>query len=214
MKLTKISSAHWCAACVFVAIFGWLNGASARVIVSERTVYYSVSGSTGKQLAISIQKRGPKLSRSSRAISTSHAIATTKTELKVRNIKPVVRGGRCKIASAEVRLKLTYTLPRWRGSRRASKEVRRNWERFVAEVKNHELEHGRISKQFAADIDREIKRASGRVSRKCKNFGDRSVRKFNSLKRRADRRHARFDRREGRRFAKVRRLQRALVNSE
>jgi len=178
--------------------------ANAGLRIKERTKYYSISGKTGKQLFRSIGRKGPR---------RGHAIATTRTDVKVRNIRTKKRGRSCIVTRADVIVTLTYTLPRWRGSRRASKRVRRSWNAFAARVNRHERKHGQISKKYAKKLYREIRRMKGRVSRNCRDFGDRAARRIAKLQSQADREHARFDRREASSRARVRRLQVALIKA-
>lgn len=196
------------AAVTILLAFSLVNTASARVIIKERTKYYTVTGKTGQQVFKSIVRRGPKL----RLIG--HAIATTTTKIRLRNIKPVVNKRECKIANVDVLVDITYRLPRWKGSRRASAKLRNNWNQFNAQVVKHEQTHGRISREYAREIEKKIKATRGRASRKCKNFGKRQLRSIKRLQRSIQKRHARFDRREGRASARIRRLQKALLVSK
>ncbi len=191
------------------AVLFWTSSqAYARVIITERTTFYNVSGKTGPQLFRSITRRGPRVS------GVGHAIATTSSSLQVRNIKTSVRGRKCRIVSADVVLKLVYRYPRWQNQRTASARVRKNWERFAQQVRKHELKHGSISKKFARNLERQIKRISGRVSRGCRDFGLRSSRAIARLERNHARAHMRFDRRENRAFSRIRRLQSTLILSQ
>lgn len=192
------------AATAFIFAVIAVDSANAGLRIKERTKYYSITGKTGKQLFGSITRRGPR---------RGHAIATTRTSVKVRNLRTKVRGRRCVVRSADVIVNLTYTLPRWRASRRASKRVRNSWNAFAARVKRHEDVHGQISKKYAKRLYREILRMKGRVSRKCSDFGKRAARRIAKLQRQADREHARFDRRENQQRARVRRLQFALLKA-
>ncbi len=195
------------AAATIVLAYSLVNTASARVIINERTKYYSVSGKNGPQLFKSILRRGPKVR------SVGHAIAATRSELKIRNIKTFVNKRECKITNVDVIMNITYTLPRWNGSRRASATVQNNWKKFNARVVKHEQTHGRISREYAREIEKKIKSTRARVSRNCKDFGERQLRSLSRLQRVITRRHARFDRREGRRGARIRMLQRSLIKS-
>ena len=177
--------------------------AAAKVVVRERTRYYTVSGKTGAQLLASIGRRG------SRGAGARHAIATTQIAMQTK-VKPVIRGSRCVYANTTVILNLTYRYPRWKGERRASPRVRKAWKQFLARVVAHERNHGRIAKKYAARIDREFRRTSRSVRSGCADRGGRQARRFARLMAAHDREHRRFDRRESRASARVRRLQRAL----
>ena len=189
------------------ATFFSVNPSDARVKISERTKYYSVSGKNGKQLFRSISRKGRKLKNG------DHAIASTQMTVKIRNLKTKVRGRRCVVRRVDVVVKMIYTYPRWHRNKRAPKKVRRNWAKFMKLVRKHEAHHGRINRQYAKALERQIKSTSGRVSKGCKDFGRGSIRKFKRLQRKFDRKHRRFDSREARASARVRRLQRALLAS-
>ncbi|MEE9314024.1 MAG: DUF922 domain-containing protein [Rhizobiaceae bacterium] len=184
----------------------WTNPAVAKARIIERTKYYSVSGRTGKQLFKSIVRRGPKLKK------TGHAIATTHTKIKITNVKVSIKGRYC-VVKADVKVTLVYTLPKWRGSKRASKKLRRKWKKFNKLVQKHEATHGRISREYARELDRKINKLSGRVSKGCKDFGRRSKRSIRLIQKNFIKRHFSFDRREGRARSRIRRLQKALLVS-
>ena len=192
----------WLSAIVFAVTT--VGSANAGLRIKERTQYYSITGKTGKQLFRSIGRRGPR---------RGHAIATTKTSVKIRNIRTKKRGRSCVVTRADVIVTLTYTLPRWRGSTRASRRVRKRWNAFAARVNRHEKKHGQISKNYAKKLYREIRRMKGRVSRNCRDFGKRAERRIVKLQSQAERQHALFDRREDRSSARVRRLQVALISA-
>ncbi len=190
-----------------LAFFFATQSGHARVIVKERTTYYTVTGKTGAALFKSISRRGPRLGRS------RHAIATTTSNIQVRNLKTKVRRGRCVVQSVNVVLNLTYRYPRWRNQRGASPRVRRAWKKFMARARKHELTHGRISKEHARQIDRTVRGFKGRVSRKCNDFAKGAKRKFARLNRQANRKHERFDRREASVRSRSTRLQIALYKA-
>ncbi len=181
--------------------------AIARVKISERTKYYSVSGRTGKQLFKSIVRRGPKLRRQ------GHAIATTTTYFEIKRLKTGIKGRRCVVKSVDLIVTINYKFPRWRNAKRASKKVRRNWAKFYKSVKRHEATHGRNSRDYAKKLHARIRKATGRVSRGCNNFGRTTLRAIKRLERSFHRRDRRFDRREGWAFSRIRRLQNALLIS-
>lgn len=187
------------------SLSSFVEDADAKVRISERTKYYTVTGSTGRQLFKSITRRGPR---------KGHAIATTRSLVQVKNMKFAKRGSRCVVSSADVIVNLTYTLPRWKGSRRASPKLRRNWEGFSRLVKKHEDTHGRITREYARRLHKKVLGFTGRVSRGCADFGKRSQRALKLLQKGHRARHVRFDRREGRARSRVRRLQKAVITTQ
>lgn len=206
MGLTFVNKLGVCAL-AFSWILVFAVPANSKVKISERTKYYSVSGKTGAQMFRSITRRGPKTRRD------GHAIATTKTSIKFRNIKTAIEGRVCVIKNIDVILNLTYTLPRWRGSRHASPKTRKNWEKFLALVEKHEATHGRISREYARKLHARMKRLTGKVSRGCEDFGKFHSRSLRLAEKEFTRRHRAFDRREGRASSRIRRLQKSLHGS-
>ena len=188
---------------VMVATIATAEYALARVVVKERTRYYTVSGKTGAQLLASIRRRG------SRGAGARHAIATTRIAMSVQT-RQVVRGSRCVYAGTTVVLNLTYSYPRWANQRGASPRVRQAWKRFLGRVQAHERRHGAIAKRYAARVDQELRRTRRSVRNGCRDTGNRQSRRFARLAAQHERQHIAFDRREARAGARVRRLQRAL----
>lgn len=182
--------------------------ADARVIIKERTKYYSLRGNNGRQLYKSIGKRGPK------GKNGRHAIAQTRTKFAVKRIKTGIKGGRCVVKSADVIVDITYLIPRWNAGRKASPKIRAVWKKFQARAIRHENKHGDINKKFAKEVERELLGTRARVSSGCKNFGDRAMKRIGRLSKRAARRHRSFDRREAWAISRSARLQRALYRSE
>ncbi len=181
--------------------------ALAKVTVTERIKTYPITGSNGAEIARSIVKRGL------RASNTNHAIASTSTSMKIVNVDSAIRRSRCVVTDVHVRLDLVYTYPHWRDRNRASPAVQRAWDKFMKRVERHEQKHGAISKDYARDIERTIRRAKGRVTNKCSDFGAAQARKMDRQTIQFQKRHERFDQRESRVFSRVRRLQRNLLEA-
>lgn len=200
------------AAAAFFAVFitapALMTPADAKVIIKERTKYYSVSGRDGKSLFRSIRQRGPKHRM------TGHAIATTLTSIKVRNMKFGIRGRNCVVKDLNVFVDITYTYPRWRDRNRAKANVRSAWDAFDARVKRHEETHGRISREYARSLEKKLKTLFGRKSKGCKDFGTFSERRMKQAYVAYLKRQRNFDIREGSARSRIRRLQAALQQAK
>lgn len=181
--------------------------ADAKVIIKERTKYYSVTGRDGKSLFRSIRQRGPKHRM------TGHAIATTTTSIKVRNMKFGIRGRNCVVESLNVFVDITYKYPRWRDRNRAKPNVRKAWDAFEARVEKHEETHGRISREYARSLEKKLKTLFGRKSKGCKDFGKFSERRLKQAYVGYLKRQRNFDIREGSARSRIRRLQAALLEA-
>lgn len=111
----------------------------------EREQPYLIEGTTGPELYDSIGERGPEVGGLTRTIAhTTFRLTWT------RDYKP--RDGGCVLASARPKLTITYTLPK--PASRLSGNVRRNWDSFIAGVRDHEKVHGTMIKDMAREIER------------------------------------------------------------
>ena len=110
----------------------------------EKVETYAVPGTTGPALYASIGERGPQVGGSGRAIAYTNFRLTWS-----RDYQP--RDGGCTIASARPKLIITYTLPKAVDT--LSGVTRRNWDVFIAGVREHEKVHGRIIEEMVRKIE-------------------------------------------------------------
>lgn len=179
----------------------------AKVVIKKSTSYYIVSGSTGVAIAKALITKGPKQT------SLRHAIASTQWGYDFGKPKFGVRGRKCVIEDIRITVKVKYTIPRWKGSKKASTELRKNWKDFSKLIVAHEDKHGAIAVQGARDLEKEIKRLTGNVSRECKDFGRFAKLRFTNLHKSIVRKQRAFDRRERFALSKIARAQKKLLRS-
>ena len=109
----------------------------------EQVETYAVAGTSGAALYASIGKRGPK-------VGVARAIAYTNFKLTwSRNYVP--QGNDCTIVSARPKLIITYTLPE--PAERLSGVTAKNWDVFIAGVREHERVHGQIIEDMVRRIE-------------------------------------------------------------
>jgi predicted secreted Zn-dependent protease len=126
---------------VLVAFAGHSNAADWAPI--ERTVHYTISGSTAPELYASIGEAGP-------LIGKTRTIALTNWELKwSRQYEP--RDGACVLVSAKPFLTITYSLPK--PAAKLSGAVAGRWKIFMNGITAHEKVHGA---DIAAMVDQII----------------------------------------------------------
>ncbi len=181
--------------------------ASARVSVKEVNKYYNVRGKTASQVFDQIKRKGP------RHRGLRRAVATTKINLKMGNVKIGVRGRRCVVNGLQVMLSLEYKYPRWRNIKQGRRQARKNWNAYYKQVVRHEKTHGEIAKKMASDLDRAIKKVTDRKSRNCSRMARKIERVFNKLNKEHDRKQSAFDTREHRRSSNIMKLQRVFTLS-
>ncbi|TGV59083.1 DUF922 domain-containing protein, partial [Mesorhizobium sp. M00.F.Ca.ET.149.01.1.1] len=59
----------------------------------------------------------------------------------------------CRIANAQVTVKVKVILPEWRRPRKADPEVRLFWDTLSADIKRHEERHVEIAKNHARELE-------------------------------------------------------------
>lgn len=192
---------------VFLISSAYLSNSHARVIVQEKEKFYSVRGKTGAQIYKNILKTGTKVSK-------KHAIASTKMKFKFRNFKGQATRRNCKIGKVDVIVSLVYTYPKWRGYNGASAASKRNWDKFLKQLKRHEKKHGSIAIETARKAERAIKRSRGRVSKNCKGLADSVIRGVKLLVAKHHRQQALFDKREHSKYSRITRSTIALIKGK
>ncbi|MFK5981135.1 MAG: DUF922 domain-containing protein [Rhizobiaceae bacterium] len=185
-----------------------LSSVQARVIVHEKVKYYSVRGKSGAQTVLNLMKTGTRVSK------TRHAIATTKVKFNFKNIKVRASRKNCKVSNIDVIVSLVYTYPKWRNYNRASPKTRKNWDKFMREVRKHERKHGSIAVDAAHKVERGFKRSRGKTAKKCNDWGASIKRKIAPLIVRHHRRQAQFDKREHKRYSRITRSMIALIKGK
>jgi len=119
------------------------GGALAAWKAVEQVETYAVSGMSGAALYESIGKRGPK-------VGDARAIAYTNFKLTWSR-KYVPQGNDCTIVSARPKLIITYKLPE--PAERLSGVTAKNWDVFIAGVREHERVHGQIIEDMVRRIE-------------------------------------------------------------
>ncbi|MGI9399901.1 MAG: DUF922 domain-containing protein [Rhizobiaceae bacterium] len=204
-RLSKLFSAVL--VCVLAGVIS-ADQAFSKIIVREKTSYYPIKGTTGVELAEEMLRGGQK------NINLRHAIAATAASYEIGDAEVKVINGRCKVTFVEVILDIEYTYPRWTNKSSGSRKLQSVWNQFFKELVRHEQTHGRIAKEGAKQLERELERISGTVAFGCNDFGAFSSIRLNALGRQLKNRQLAFDRRENFRVSRISRLQTLLINAE
>ena len=164
----------------------WLP-VNAKVIVKEKTSYYTVTGDSGRAIKKSIRKNRI------RGLKNSNQIGVTHTKLTAKNIVSIYGGGKCKIKSTDVVLDILYILPKWRKSNLASKQLTKNWNDFSIAVTAHEKTHGKIWKETYKELHRKISKLSFKGVSHCRIFKSKTRRLLRSAEKKGDRSNKKFE---------------------
>ncbi len=186
-----------------------VSQSQARVILKEKTKFYSVTGKTGAELYKSMLRNGPDHGGGRKDI-----LASTAFTFDFKNDVFKVRKDRCILTNLDIVVNVTYTYPKWRGSKSASAETRKAWKKFEKIAILHEQEHVKITKKFASDYEKILKKSRRRASTECQNMsGIEKIRSSFAI-RKHERLHRRFDRRDLKRGGRGYKALLALVKAK
>ena len=169
----------------------WQQDASARIILKEKTSYYTVTGSTGKELYASMLRKGPKLKE-----IRGHVLAATKFEYGIINMKTAISGKYCVPESFDIVLNVEYIYPRWGGSKQATSATKSAWRNFSKTAVWHEKQHVKLSMEYARSFEKILKKLKSRISSNCSQTSFGHKWRATSAARKSNRLHKRFDRKD------------------
>ncbi|MEM9733223.1 MAG: DUF922 domain-containing protein [Pseudomonadota bacterium] len=168
------------------------------VKITEKTNFYTITGKTAQQFAISMSRRGP-YSRAHRA--RSWATASRDLTYQLVNTKTAKN---CRVKDVNVRLKITYQMPKPRTLKGVSKKHRGRWQRMYRLLDTHEKVHGRFYKEFARNLHRQLLRMKPAGS--CRALDRKASNLVEKLSEKDRLRNQRFDARDTRNYRRMTRL--------
>ena len=133
--------------CCFLALMGIAPPSKAAPKVTSQTTTFPISGASGEALLRELERKGPKHGFTSRAIAQTRYTMNTEAEWSHA-------GGICAVTRPKVRLDITYIYPEVKGE--VSGPLRSRWQRFMAGIRKHEEQHGRLAREMAAEADSAI----------------------------------------------------------
>ena len=157
--------------------------------VSTRVKYYTVTGSTARQLNNNMRVPRGFFSREKAA----YADITINPDFAGK----VIEGKTCRLKGFRIDASYLVRLPRLASGTRLPPRLSRQYKRFLAFVTRHEYHHRKIYQGCVARAERKIKRLRART---CKILGRRFVAIFKQEWNRCKVLNARFDAAEQRRL--------------
>jgi Predicted secreted Zn-dependent protease len=134
-------------AVAFIALAGLALPAAAETIVSKSYSYFNIGGHTAKELDAELSRRGPQM----KSTGSRHPGAT---QMKFSgDVTYEIRGGRCRVKDARVKLQTKIILPRWTGRKRADEGLVLIWDTLSRDIKRHEERHAEIARQHARKLE-------------------------------------------------------------
>ena len=163
------------------------GGALAKAKVLVKTKYYNVSGLSGVALIKSMDKKGPRHGFMTRAIAqTSYTVGWEFTWER--------QGRNCRLASANGQLDMTYTYPKIGSS--VDSGLERRWKSFMAGVRKHEEQHGRMAKDMVRAAERSLKGLKVASDPRCNRAQTEAKRRIGSVYAKYEAQQVDFDKRE------------------
>jgi predicted secreted Zn-dependent protease len=178
------------------------SSAHAGARITEKTEYYDISGKTGVELFLDMNRRGPRHG------FLTKAIAQTRYETKPEG-KLVHDKGVCRVKGGGVTMKITYIYPKPRGT--LDKDLARRWKLFQADNVRHEKTHGRIARELATEVDGFVRGYAVKDGPSCWKALSRFQREIKELYARNKKKQAAFDLKEHRKGGAVERSVLVLV---
>lgn len=133
--------------CCFLALLGFVAPSKAGPKVTSRTTSFPIAGSTGEALLRQLEQKGPKHGFTSRAIAQTRYTMNSGADWTHAD-------GVCKVTRPQVRLDINYIYPAVKGE--VSGHLRGRWQRFMAGIRKHEEQHGRLAREMATEADKAI----------------------------------------------------------
>lgn len=124
----------------------------AQAFINERTEFYSIYGSSYNELVAEIDLKGPNG-------YTGYTNSRFTYEFKTSTSSTG-----CRVASLQVDVDITYTMPRWENRDVADANLRASWDSSYTALERHEKQHGAIAKQTYNQIIREVRQIGPRSS--------------------------------------------------
>lgn len=174
------ASVRIAALAVCIPLFGgWAKGSGVEIV----SRYYSIHGADHAELVASVRRNGPKGGR---------AYGIGYIDFFPRYRSEASAGG-CRIAEAEVGLRVELELPRWDGARDGPQRIANFARRFARAIEAHEMEHVRIARHYARRMRSELLRLKADSS--CWSLSSRAEDLIRDLKKRHIESQKAFDRR-------------------
>lgn len=158
---------------------GWTDGSGVEIV----SRYYSIRGADHAELVASVRRNGPKGGQ-------AYGIGYIDFFPRYRT---AFAAGVCRIAEAEVGLRVELELPRWDGSDGGQARVAGFARRFARAIEAHEMEHVRIAGHYARRMRSELLRLKADSS--CWSLSSRAEDLIRDLKKRHVESQKAFDRR-------------------
>lgn len=202
--MRKIPVLVACAA--FALGCGFVSSAVAKPEISIKTEHYNISGDTGLKLLVAMNRKGPKHGWWARSIAQTQYTTSWGASWRWQN-------GSCRAYKAPVELSITYVYPKLTGKQ--SNTLRKRWRTFLAKVTVHEKVHGKLARQMAYAVEKEILSTRMKTSDvNCRGMKKRLSQRVGKVLKAYEAKQASFDKVEHRDGGNVDRMVNSLIGKK
>jgi predicted secreted Zn-dependent protease len=138
--------------CALMLALGAMPAGAANLVKTYS--YFSISGRTLDDIENQLSKHGPEV----KSTGMRHPGATQMAFTTKVNYAQTATS--CRIADAQVTVKVKVILPQWRRPRNSDPDVRLFWDTLSADIKRHEERHVEIAKNHARALEDALKTSS------------------------------------------------------
>lgn len=174
--------------------------AKTRITTVEKT--YTISGKTGIELLQQMNRKGPKHGFMARAMAQTWYSPKPSGTLKQSK-------GVCRIDKPGITMEIRYTYPKPAG--RLDPAMQARWDRFLASVRKHEREHGRMATAMAGEMDQAMRSFAVKDKPGCRRSVAMLTRDLKKIWDKWDARQDAFDRAEHKNHGPVEKIVIQLV---
>lgn len=145
--------------------------------------YYPVYGRDAAEVLQSLKKNAPRTDGDS-----FFGLTTSQTGFSYQLVSI---GPRCTLENLGVRTEIRITLPRWKPPRNTPQALLDQWDKFMAQLTEHELWHAETSRRGTDEIYNVVRGMEGGA---CNALDARARREINKLSESIERRNEEYDR--------------------
>jgi predicted secreted Zn-dependent protease len=138
-------------ACLAAGLLAFALWPAEAASIAKSYSYFTIGGSTLEEIENELTVRGPQVKSTGRR----HPGAT-QMEFNSR-VTYAEQNGKCAVSDARVTVRAKVILPRWKQRGKAERDVRLIWDTLLSDIKRHEESHVVIAKNYARDLEQELK---------------------------------------------------------
>ncbi len=171
------------------------HSAFSEVLINQEFQFFKVRGETSQQIFRDFQKQSPIKAKGKYDATLGVAAIKLLPEVDYE-----IRGKKCHIAKTRVKTNIIIHLPDWENYEKADLISQQIWDRLFRNIKEHELTHAAIAKNYSKKLEAKI--ANHRPRRDCDTLDEALKKAAGKILAKHDKAQRKFDEKEYRRLLK------------